>query len=42
MPGTGSDVSTAAVWRDDTVEPERKTCVLRMKCDLISLLLIQN
>lgn len=27
MPGTGSDVSTAAVWRDDTVEPERKTCV---------------
>ena len=27
MPGTGSDVSTAAVWRDDTVDPERKTCV---------------
>lgn len=27
MPGTGSDVSTAAVWRDDTVEPERKACV---------------
>lgn len=27
MPGTGSDVSTAAVWRDDTVEPEKKTCV---------------
>lgn len=27
MPGTGSDVSTAAVWRDDTCEPERKTCV---------------
>ncbi|MGN1399457.1 MAG: iron-containing alcohol dehydrogenase [Erysipelotrichaceae bacterium] len=27
MPGTGSDVSTAAVWRDDTVNPERKTCV---------------
>lgn len=27
MPGTGSDVSTAAVWRDDTSDPERKTCV---------------
>lgn len=27
MPGTGSDVSTAAVWRDDTGESERKTCV---------------
>ena len=27
MPGTGSDVSTAAVWRDDTCDPERKTCV---------------
>jgi len=27
MPGTGSEVSTAGVWRDDTVEPERKTCV---------------
>lgn len=27
MPGTGSEVSTAAVWRDDTSEPERKTCV---------------
>lgn len=27
MPGTGSEVSTAAVWRDDTCEPERKTCV---------------
>lgn len=27
MPGTGSDVSTAAVWRDDTISPERKTCV---------------
>lgn len=27
MPGTGSDVSTAAVWRDDSYSPERKTCV---------------
>lgn len=27
MPGTGSEVSTAAVWRNDTVEPEEKTCV---------------
>ena len=27
MPGTGSDVSTAAVWCDDTIKPERKTCV---------------
>lgn len=27
MPGTGSEVSTAAVLRDDTVEPERKTCL---------------
>lgn len=27
MPGTGSEVSTAAVWRDDTIEPNEKTCV---------------
>lgn len=27
MPGTGSEVSTAAVWRDDTIEPNKKTCV---------------
>lgn len=36
MPGTGSDVSTAAVWRDDTCDPERKTCVFanEMRFDL--------
>lgn len=27
LPGTGSEVSTAAVMRDDMSEPERKTCL---------------
>ena len=37
MPGTGSEVSTAAVWRDDTTEPERKTCVFanEMRFDFV-------
>ena len=37
MPGTGSEVSTAAVWRDDTTDPERKTCVFanEMRFDFV-------
>ena len=37
MPGTGSEVSTAAVWRDDTTNPERKTCVFanEMRFDFV-------
>lgn len=37
MPGTGSEVGTAAVWRDDTVTPERKTCVFanEMRFDFV-------
>lgn len=39
MPGTGSDVSTAAVWRDDTTAPEKKTCVFaeEMRFDFVML-----
>jgi len=37
MPGTGSEVSTAAVWRDDTTKPEKKTCVFanEMRFDFV-------